>query len=77
MHRPGMAKGAPKKAQQCIWHEKARALRAENWTYQNIADEVGVTVAAVYFALNPDRRIQYALKRGARLKSLAPQSPSS
>lgn len=62
-----MGKGAPKKAQQGIWHAEARRLRAtEGWTYQRIADLFSVTAAAVYFVLNPDRRVGYALKKGAK-----------
>lgn len=72
-----MAKGAPKKALQRIWYDRARALRAQGWTYQNVADEIGVSVAAVYFAIHPDKRVQYALKRGAKEKSLAPPAPAS
>jgi predicted transcriptional regulator len=68
-----MGKGAPKKQFQCIWHEEARVLRAEGWTYQNIADKFGVTAAAVYFVINPDRRAEYAMRKGAKEKTLAPR----
>jgi predicted transcriptional regulator len=62
-----MAKGAPRKAVQCVWHEEAKSLRAQGWTYHTIAEKFGVTDAAVYFAINPDKRIQYAMKRGAKV----------
>lgn len=67
-----MVMGAPKKSQQGIWHEEAKRLRAEGWTYQRIAALFGVTAAAVYFVINPDRRASYGLKRGAKDKPSRP-----
>jgi predicted transcriptional regulator len=61
-----MGQGAPRKALRCIWHPEARGLRDAGWTYHAIAEKFGVTDAAVYFALNPDKRNQYALKKGAK-----------
>lgn len=62
-----MTMGAPRKAQQGIWHAEARRLRDdEGWTYTRLAAHFGVTTAAVYFALNPDKRVAYAMKKAAK-----------
>lgn len=66
-----MTTGAPIKSKRGIWHEEARRLRAEGWTYQQIADHFGVTNAAVYFIINPDKRAMYQNRRDAKLKDLA------
>lgn len=71
-----MAMGAPRKPLQCLWHDEARRLRAEGLTYQQIADKVGVTAAAVYFALHPDKRAEYARKKSAKDFSSAPSTPA-
>jgi hypothetical protein len=69
-----MAKGAPRSAQQGVWYSKARRLRAEGRTYAYIAEACGVTPAAVFFVLNPDKRVQYAIKRAAKETTSATQS---
>lgn len=61
-----MAMGAPRKAKQRVWHDEARKLKADGWTYQRIAAEFGVTPTAVYFACNPEKRAEYAAKKGAK-----------
>ena len=33
-------------------HAKARRLRAKGWSYRKIAEACGVTVGAVYWAVN-------------------------
>ena len=71
-HGPAMVKGAPKKAQQGIWHEEARELRREGWTFHQIAMKVGVTPAAVYFVINPDKRAKYVKRKGAKAEASAP-----
>ena len=54
------------------WHDEARALRAEGWTFAKIAEKVGVTAAAVYFVIYPDKRRAYAKKQGAKVLPSAP-----
>lgn len=66
-----MAKGAPRKSLQRIWHADARMLREQGLSYHQIAVRLNVTQAAVYFALNPDRRAQYEKKRRETLLSRA------
>lgn len=62
-----------------IWHAEAKRLRDdEHWTYQRIATHFSVSPAAVYFVLNPDRRAQYAIKKGAKddLRALVSLKPT-
>lgn len=69
-----MAKGAPRKSLQRIWHDDARRLRDEGLSYHQIAVRLNVTQAAVYFALRPDKRQQYQTKRRETLLSRAQSS---
>lgn len=38
------------------WHEWARQMRQQGYTYAQIAQAVGVSAPAVYFAINPGKR---------------------
>lgn len=67
-----MAMGAPRKALRGIWHDEARRLRTDGWTYSRIAAHLQVTVAAVYFVINPDKRAIYGMKKGAKEVPRAP-----
>jgi hypothetical protein len=50
-------------------HDRARALRAEGWTYQRIADEMGVTIPPIWRAVNaPSLRRTYARTRADELQ---------
>lgn len=71
-----MSKGAPKKHLQGVWHAEARRLRDdEGWTYVALGTKFNVTAAAVYFALNPGKRLVYAIKKGAKEIPRAPAVP--
>jgi len=41
-------------------------MREQGRTYQQIASDLGVTIAAVYFALNPGKREIYAKRKAAK-----------
>lgn len=43
------------------WHDEARALKREHpdWTYRRLAKHFGVSVGAVFKALNPERSRTY------------------
>ena len=45
------------KTQKGSWHDDARAMRAEGVTYAKIARHFGVSAPAVYFVINPHKRI--------------------
>lgn len=46
------------------WHQWAREMRQQGYTYAQIAEAVGVSAPAVYFAMNPGKRAKYVKKRG-------------
>lgn len=71
-----MALGAPRKALQRIWHGEAERMRAEGLPYHVIATALNVTPAAVYFALNPERRRQYRQKRRETMSRALQSSPA-
>lgn len=57
---------APPAVKRGKWHEWARQMREQGYTYAQIAEAVGVSAPAVYLALNPHKRSR-AKKKGAVL----------
>lgn len=51
-------------------------MRAEGLPYHVIATALNVTPAAVYFALNPERRRQYRQKRRETMSRALQSSPA-
>lgn len=47
------------------WHQWAREMRAQGYTYAQIAKAVGVSAPAVYFVIHPDKRSAAVKKRGS------------
>jgi len=59
------------------WHEWAKTMRDQGHTYAQIAEAVGVTPTAVYFALRPEKRWRYQKKKGVEVISPTPYAPSA
>ena len=59
------------------WHQWAREMRAQGYTYAQIAEAVGVSPPAVYFVLRPEKRWKQPKKKGAEATASTPpvQSP--
>lgn len=53
------------------WHQWARDMRAQGYTYAQIAEAVGVSAPAVYFCVNPGKRPPVKKKEKAPLSSVA------
>lgn len=53
------------------WHQWARDMRAQGYTYAQIAEAVGVSAPAVYFVLNPHKRSKVT-KKGAEAAASTP-----
>ena len=67
----------PQKPKRGSWHEWAKQMREQGYTYAQIAEAVGVTPTAVYFALRPDKRWKYQKKKGVEVISPTPYAPQS
>jgi transposase-like protein len=58
------------------WHEWAKQMREQGYTYAQIAEAVGVSTPAVYFAINAGKRWK-GKKKGAETDAPAPRAPPS
>jgi hypothetical protein len=58
------------------WHQWARDMRAQGYTYAQIAEAVGVSSPAVYLALNPHKRSK-PKKKGGDITSPPPSDPAN
>ena len=58
------------------WHQWARDMRAQGYTYAQIAEAVGVSAPAVYFVINPGKRSKLK-KKGGDITSSPPSDPAS
>lgn len=54
------------------WHQWARDMRAQGYTYAQIAEAVGVSAPAVYFIINPGKRSKPKDKKGAEAAASTP-----
>ena len=54
------------------WHQWAREMRAQGYTYAQIAEAVGVSAPAVYFVLRPEKRSKPKSKKGAEAAASTP-----
>ena len=61
------------KVKRGTWHQWARDMRQQGYTYAQIAEAVGVSAPAVYFCLHPEKRMKYKKKGGDTM----PPPPSS
>lgn len=53
------------------WHQWAREMRAQGYTYAQIAEAVGVSAPAIYFVINPGKRSK-PKKKGAEVAASTP-----
>lgn len=55
--------GATPKIKRGSWHQWAREMREQGYTYAQIAEAIGVSSPAVYFCINPHKRAKPKKKR--------------
>ena len=64
------------KVKRGTWHQWAREMRQQGYTYAQIAEAVGVSAPAVYFCINPGKRYKPPNKKGAEVSPAPHDLPS-